>query len=115
MNERVLNMASGYDLAVMYDLMSIVANHSSVKFSRLEYGDDIDTKNWKEMDFCCFEERVQHMSDSEAELLRQLKATLAAVSNSKQCKQMFQVCFIRNAAHTDTCFYRVVTQMALAN
>lgn len=97
MHERVLDMASGYDLAVMYDLMSIVANHPSIKFSRLEYGDDVDTKIWKDMQFCCFEERVQKLTDFESELLSKLKATLSVVSNSKKCQQMFQVSMDENS------------------
>lgn len=84
-------MSKGYDLAVMYEILDLVARHSSYQFGHVQYGDDIHTKNWKELHFTLLEEKVTKFTQSESESLAKLKKTVEIAENIELCKNYFQV------------------------
>lgn len=88
-----LDMSNPYDLAVMYEILDLIARHPSYQFSRVQYGEDRETKNWQDMNFLYLEETNTSVSASEAETLTKLKRTVEMSENFDLCTQYFQVFF----------------------
>lgn len=84
-------MSKGYDLAVMYEILDLVAKHSSYQFGLVQYGDDIHTQNWKDIHFTLLEEKINKFTHSELETLTKLKKTVEIAENIELCKNYFQV------------------------
>lgn len=97
-------MTKGYDLAVMYEILDLVARHASYQFGLVQYGEDIQTKTWKDLHFSFLEEKITSFTQSEGETLVKLKKTVEIAENIELCKQYFQV----NSYHNYSFFYHFI-------
>jgi hypothetical protein len=86
-----LDMSNPYDLAVMYEILDLIARHPSYQFSRVQYGEDLQTKNWQDMNFLYLEETNTSFSAAETETLKKLKRTVEISENFELCTRYFQV------------------------
>ena len=84
-------MTKSYDLAVMYEILDLVARHTPYQFNQVQYGDDLQTKTWKEFHFTLLEEKINKFTHSELETLEKLKKTVEIAENIELCKHYFQV------------------------
>lgn len=80
-----LDMTDGYNLAIMYELLDIVAKHPSYQFQKVTYEDT------EEMRFLVIEEKVTKMSPTEEALLASLKKNLAIAADTDSCAGHFTV------------------------
>jgi hypothetical protein len=88
----LLDMTHGYDLAVMYEIFDLVARHPSYQFGVVQHGDDVNTKQWKELRYTYFEEKRLQFSQTESETLSKLRKTVQIADDLDLCVKYFQVC-----------------------
>lgn len=91
--EILLDMSKPYELAVMYEILDLIARHPSYQFGPVRYGEDNQTKNWKDMNFIYLEEANVIFSQAEAEILVKLKKTVEISENIELCTKYFQVLY----------------------
>jgi hypothetical protein len=86
-----LDMADGYELAIMYELLDIVAKHPSYQFVDVQFGDSRDTKTWEQLVFVTMEEMVDNLSPGQVKLLHILHTNLKLAEDVDTCVNFFEV------------------------
>lgn len=86
-----LDMTNGYELAIMYELLDIVANHPSYQFVDVQFGDSRDTKTWEPIIFISMEEKVESLSSNQKKLLESLHTNLKLAKDVDTCVSFFEV------------------------
>ncbi|CAE7437508.1 unnamed protein product, partial [Symbiodinium microadriaticum] len=106
-----LDMADGYELAIMYELLDIVAKHPSYQFVQVLFGDDRDAKNWEPMPFVVIEEKVTNSSAAEMKLLSALKKNLEIAENVDSCSGYFAMAAGDSGDLNEEQFYKLLDQI----